>query len=721
MKAAGATQPIDMLLRLRIELRRTRQRRLWVCAGAPAWTRRCAQDLIEAWRPESMLCLGGAAASLPGSVPQRDYRHHLGREYDLVLLDAHAGLDVDALAAVAGTLRGGGLLVLLTPALADWPAREDAEFTRFAGTVGQPPSGRFLRRLIDCFADPAVALLEQDRGWCAPPLCGPETAAALPVVGMSTQDAAVAAIVALARGHVHPPPLVLSAPRGRGKSAALGMAAAGLPEIRILVTAPRRDNCEALLRHARAQGAPAPRFVPPDELLRRQPPADLLLIDEAAAIPLSLLERLVQGWPRVALATTVQGYEGTGRGFELKFFPCLDRIRPGWRLLRLHAPARWAADDPLERWLDRALLLDADLLSPARLPVGDAGTAVYARLDRSALPASEPELRQLFGLLVSAHYRTRPSDLRQLLDTPGLEIHVLRQGDSLLAAALTVPEGPLPADLIPAIFSGRRRLRGQLIAQSLVAHVGCEAAGRLRGRRVMRIAVHPQCQGRGLGSRLLRELEADARHRGGVDWLGASFGLDLPLLAFWRANGYAPLRLGLKREASSGLHAALLLKTLAPQAQALVEAMSARFQALLPLQLADGLERLEPELAQALLQHRDSPPSAASLSPQDWAELAGFAFGRRGYEVSLVAITRLLHRFEDAWMQSDLLDAADRAFLTGKCLQHRPWRQLVETHRLDGVGAARERLREILRRLLNVVARERIEVERVRLETDRAG
>lgn len=662
-----------------------------------------------------MLCLGGAAESLPGSVPQRDYRHYLGREYDLVLLDAHAGLDVDALAAVAGTLRGGGLLGLLTPALADWPVQEDAEFTRFAGTAEQPPSGRFLRRLIDRFVDPAVVLLEQDRGWCTRPRRGPEAAVALPITGMSTQDAAVAAIVALARGHAHLPPLVLSAPRGRGKSAALGMAAAGLPDISILVTAPRRDNCEALLRHARAQGAPAPRFVPPDELLRRQPSADLLLIDEAAAIPLSLLERLVQGWPRVALATTVQGYEGTGRGFELKFFPRLDRIRPGWRLLRLHAPVRWAVDDPLERWLDRALLLDADLLPPTRLPVGDAEAAVYARLDRAALSADEPELRQLFGLLVSAHYRTRPSDLRQLLDAPGLEVHVLRLGDRLLAAALTVPEGPLPADLIPAIFSGRRRLRGQLIAQSLVAHVGCEAAGRLQGRRVMRIAVHPQCQGRGLGSRLLRELEADARSRGGVDWLGASFGLDSPLLAFWRANGYVPLRLGLKREASSGLHAALLLKALAPQAQTLVDGMSARFQTLLPLQLADGLERLEPELAQALLQHRDSTPPAASLSAQDWAELAGFAFGRRGYEVSLVAITRLLHRFEDAWMQSGLLDADERAFLTGKCLQHRPWRQLVGTHRPAGTGAAHERLRGIMRRLLCAVASSEIDAERERL------
>ncbi|TGD49198.1 hypothetical protein C9F10_05710, partial [Salmonella enterica subsp. enterica serovar Poona] len=47
--------------------------------------------------------------------------------------------------------------------------------------------------------------------------------------------------------------------------------------------------------------------------------ADWLVFDEAAAIPSPLLLQLVSRFPRILLTTTVQGYEGTGRGFFLKF------------------------------------------------------------------------------------------------------------------------------------------------------------------------------------------------------------------------------------------------------------------------------------------------------------------------------------------------------------------------------------------------------------------
>ena len=662
-----------------------------------------------------MLWLGGVPPEREEVAPQRDYRRHLGSEYELVVLDAHGGLDVDALAAVAGTLRGGGLLVLLTPPLAEWPSSADAEFARFAATAARP-GGRFIGRLIDCLEDPAVALLEQSGAW-HPPAAPVEAQRALQSDTDATrQGAVVEAVLALARAHYRQRPLVLSAPRGRGKSAALGLAAAQLAGQRILVTGPGRGACETLLRHARSDGAAAPRFIPPDELLRQRPAADLLLVDEAAGLPLARLEQLVQLWPRVALATTVHGYEGTGRGFELKFFPRLDRVTPGWQLLRLEAPIRWALGDPLEAWLERVLLLDADPPPTDCLPVPRPSTCEHDCISPDRLRADETLLRQLFGLLVSAHYRTRPSDLRQLLDLPGLQIHVLRQADSVVAAALVVPEGPLPESRIPAILAGRRRVRGQLIPQSLVAHAGCEAAGRLHGLRIMRIAVQPQYQGRGLGSRLLQAVAERVRAAGGIDWFGASFGLDTALLSFWHANGYVPVRIGLRREASSGLHAGVMLQAVTDAGRELLVQLSGRFRELLPLQLSDGLYDLEAELADALLAaHGGAVLEPGELEVQDWRELVALAWGRRGYEVSLVAIRRLLRVCESDWMHSGMLETAERAFLIEKCLQHRPWRQLVEAHGLDGDRAARERLRGILRRLLRVVAPERVAAERERL------
>ncbi len=58
-------------------------------------------------------------------------------------------------------------------------------------------------------------------------------------------------------------------------------------------------------------------------------------------------------FPRVLLTTTVDGYEGTGRGFTLKFCASLAHFT----LLQLDNPMRYAANDPLELWVNEALLL----------------------------------------------------------------------------------------------------------------------------------------------------------------------------------------------------------------------------------------------------------------------------------------------------------------------------------------------------------------------------
>ncbi len=96
----------------------------------------------------------------------------------------------------------------------------------------------------------------------------------------------------------------------------------------------------------------------PDALLASTTEADWLIVDEAAAIPGPLLEKLVSRFPRVLLTTTVQGYEGTGRGFLLKFCARFS----GLRRYTLSTPVRWAAGCPLERIVANALLFDDALI-----------------------------------------------------------------------------------------------------------------------------------------------------------------------------------------------------------------------------------------------------------------------------------------------------------------------------------------------------------------------
>lgn len=701
----------------RDQARASRHRRLLLLAGDADWCRAMAGHCLAAVPAREPLWIGSAAPTGCPRLALAEGRRVLGRELDLLVLDAHEGLDPDVLGAAAGALAGGGLLLLLTPPLARWPRFPDPQNARISVFPHDPAglTGRFLARLARVLpVGPATLTVHQDASL---PRLPPAPDMPPPAAGgdgrFRTEDQrrAVAAILDVARGHRHRP-LVLSADRGRGKSAAFGLAAAELllaGKRRILVTAPHRAALDSLFSQARAHlpGAECGdgrlawdsavlEFLAPDALLRAGPPADLLLVDEAAGIPLALLAGMLRRYARIAFASTVHGYEGTGRGFALKFQGLLDREAPGWRLRDLKTPVRWAPGDPLEALVNRALLLDAEPVPEAVLEGFDPQRCVCERLDREALAADEATLHALFGLLVLSHYRTRPFDLRHLLDGPNLEVHVLRQDGRILATALLAREGALERELAQAVFRGERRLQGHLLPQSLVANLGLVDAGSQRFGRILRIAVHPRLQGRGLGSRLLAHLELRSR-QAGLDWLGSSFGLAPELLDFWQGNGYRPVRLGMRREASSGACSVLLLRPLAPAAEALMGQARQRFQAQLEWQLADSHRQLEAGLVRRLWR----PPSPIpGLTTAEWHELRGFAYAHRGYEDSALAIGRLLRARLARGAEPVPLADGQLELLVRRVLQHQPWEEIARALGLPGRAGAQTALRAAVAQLL---------------------
>ncbi|RMD78521.1 MAG: tRNA(Met) cytidine acetyltransferase, partial [Gammaproteobacteria bacterium] len=541
------------------------------------------------------------------------------------------------------------------------------------------------------------------------------------------QARAVEAVLAAARGPRRRPAVLVSH-RGRGKSAAFGLAAARLlAEGReVLLTGPSLEAVAPVLAMARRElerlgvplrrlgrgalaadlpGGGRLRFLPPDRLAApegalgeeapREAGGHLLLVDEAAACPQPLLERLLERHPRLAFATTVHGYEGTGRGFALRFRALLEARCRGLRWVRLEEPVRWGPGDPLEAFLDRALLLDAE---PAPAAAWAAGPAPQAprRADRDALAREEGRLRQAFGLLVEAHYRTRPLDLRHLLDGPNLALWLLEggAGPAVAGVALAAEEGGFGPEEAQAVAEGRRRPHGHLLPESLAAHLGLEEAPRLRMLRVVRLAVHPALRRRGLGRRLVATLAEEARRRG-LDLLGAAFAADPALLAFWARCGLVPVRLSLRPSAVSGRRSALVLGAVSPAGAELLEAAREALARRLPHQLADPLQDLEPELALALLAARPRRP--VRLRPELWREVAAFAFGRRVYEEALHAAWALavqaLGRPEPA------LAPGEAAALVLRLLQRRPWAACARALGVAGRPQVQALLRAGLRAL----------------------
>jgi len=385
------------------------------------------------------------------------------------------------------------------------------------------------------------------------------------------------------------PAVVVEADRGRGKSSAAGLAAGALAATgrSVLVTAPSRSATAELFARARevlvdldaiAGGTDADDPADPlpsgtDDDLRstaggriayRAPPAaaetvdspdpDLLIVDEAAALPVALLGRLLASGP-AAFVTTVHGYEGAGRGFSVRFRerlaesgrPVVERV--------LREPIRYAAGDPIERWSFRALALDA---RPAVAPAVESarpGTVDYCRPTPEDLVADEHRLREAFGLLVLAHYRTEPDDLARVLDAPNVRTRTLVHGGRVVAVALLAGEGGLSPELCAAAYRGAR-IRGNMLPDLLTGQLRDPEAGSPRGLRVLRIAVHPAVRSRGLGSTLLDRIHGEFD----PDWFGTGFGATPRLVRFWRRAGYRTVHLSTTRNERSGEHSAAMLR-----------------------------------------------------------------------------------------------------------------------------------------------------------------
>lgn len=170
-----------------------------------------------------------------------------------------------------------------------------------------------------------------------------------------------------------------------------------------IVTAPTRSAVEVLASFA----GETLRFMAPDALLASKEKAAWLIVDEAAAIPAPLLRQLVSRFPRTLLTTTVQGYEGTGRGFLLKFCASLPHLQS----FTLSAPIRWAAGCPLESAISQLLIFNDEAFRDA--PMGEIALEAVNQSCWQTQPAL-PEA--MYQLLSGAHYRTSPLDLRRMMD-----------------------------------------------------------------------------------------------------------------------------------------------------------------------------------------------------------------------------------------------------------------------------------------------------------------
>ncbi|MCF6254611.1 MAG: GNAT family N-acetyltransferase, partial [Thiomicrorhabdus sp.] len=538
-----------------------------------------------------------------------------------------------------------------------------------------------------------------------------------PPLPTEDQVQAIQAIDSVAFGH-RKRPLVLSADRGRGKTSVLGLAAIHClmeGKSHIVLTASRLAQTKmaftqatqalAMLQATQAIHITLQQagriafelkgqsklfeFIAPDQLIIEATTADVLMVDEAAHLPTPMLTELLKQHHRMVFATTLHGYEGSGRGFELRFKKTLNQLTPDWKNLHLKTPIRWAKQDPLEAAINHALFLDIEghttpsLTSAADHPpiniLMDASIE-FTDVPVSTLLIDKKQFHHLFQLLVQAHYQTSPNDLQLLLSAPNLKIVVAKQSDQLIGVVLCVEEGK--------IMPTSKRVHGHLVPQLLVKHYALSDFLMLSSWRIMRIAVHPQVQREGIGKQLLNHVKHLATQQR-IDYLSSSFGAHNTLLRFWFQQGYHPVHVGIKRDKSSGSHNMVVTKALTPMAQQALASIQRAFQTQFPHLLMESLPHFSASMTLDILKtfrFKITPPYLEEA-------IHHFRLGQRVYESVSGQLWEwsIRHGHELA-----LAPEITQAIWCDKVLKKQPWSMVAQQHKLAGRKGVEKALIDML-------------------------
>ncbi|KAK4897761.1 N-acetyltransferase 10 [Elasticomyces elasticus] len=382
--------------------------------------------------------------------------------------------------------------------------------------------------------------------------------------------------------------VTLTAARGRGKSAALGVAIAAAVAhgySNIFITSPSPENLKtvfefifkgfdalgyldhqdytiiqstnpdfnkAIVRvNVHRQHRQTIQYIQPQDAYTLGQ-AELLVIDEAAAIPLPLVRKLM-GPYLVFMASTINGYEGTGRSLSLKLIKQLREQSRGAKKLNgdeqvtsrsdskhsdgaytsassrslreitLSEPIRYAQGDQVEKWLNGLLCLDATLPRSSNIHGTPHGTphplqCQLLQVNRDTLfsfhKISEKFLQKMMALYVASHYKNSPNDLQLMSDAPAHQLFVLVppvQNDTvdlpeILCVLQVALEGQISKESVLSSLSRGQRAGGDLIPWLVSQQFQDSEFAGLSGARVVRIATNPDYASMGYGSRALQLL-----------------------------------------------------------------------------------------------------------------------------------------------------------------------------------------------------------------------
>jgi len=633
----------------------------------------------------------------------------LGTTYDLVVLDCVDDFRPNYLARLIDVVRGGGFAIIYSDDISSPSKLYKSTLVRH-GRVSDLFEERF-RKLLK--AKEGLVYVNDEGVTFKPYLRPPRIVEWRNFKGVRvTNDQLKILEESDFLFHSEDPrALVITAPRGRGKSFVTGLLVGSLLRgnegFRAVVTSPSLLNSQEVFRGASALkgiealraksglmkavrfGSSVAEWLPPD--MASYAEGDLLVIDEFAAVPNELLEEALRKWRKVIMTSTTFGYEGSGKAFRKS----LERAKESHLVkhVTMEEPIRFPHGDPVEAFVNDAFLLKVE----QGKVVGE--SEGVREVSREELANSESLLRSAYSILLTAHYRNSPDDLMFLLDMEFQRVLVNFHEGKAVGVAQLVYEGGLNESETEKLMKGEEN-PGHLIPQRIVGFLGLKEFGRLSGLRVMRIAVLEGFQRKGFGSQLLRKAEELAASEG-LDWIGSSFVGDYGVLSFWVRNGYLPVYVTSRGNEALAGFSIIVLKGLKPNVTELVRRLNSRLKERLVLTAHQVYYKMNPKLLALLLKSTGPLSWNVEAVEEDFRAAERYLDGEVPYNAVAHAFHKLLLK---ALSLNDLpLSEESLALMAARVLQGRSWSQTAVALNLGGSSNAEKAFREAARSLLNVL------------------
>lgn len=552
---------------------------IWV-SGNQDWANEFAEQLLNVTEATHTVWIGKRVSNAT-NIDHHNFASILGSEYSCAVYDAFQTFNLNALFAVAGTVKASGVILLLCPRLDQWAGNCQCLPSQSHGW--RSAHSHFIDYMCTYLTnDTKVLKVFQNQMDCNQQHL-PSALADIQLVdkqqgeqSLNPDQAQIIDHIMLNLAHDKPYVASIVAQRGRGKSYLLGWLLQLLINRRkkVALVAPQAKSSQQVFKHLTHQRASQWfTFCAPDDKVLIEETFDWVVVDEAAAIPVPMLERILSHQQKWVFSTTLGGYEGSASGFSLRF---IDPLKTNSDYLleqfKLTKPMRWYQGDFLEQTMQSLLTFARSSEDLHRGSFkADNINLQFKQISRPIL-ANQPSLaKQIYAILASAHYQTSPNDFVRILDASDAKTFALLSGDTMVAAALCIEEGGDKLnDLARSIATGARRVRGHLTPQYMSYNTTNSAFSTLSYLRINRIAVTHNLHNLGIGSRLIQEIKQFASNSG-FNIISTTFGASPGLTRFWDNNGFSQFKLGQKKDKASGLNSAMYLFSLNPNSAQLIE------------------------------------------------------------------------------------------------------------------------------------------------------